>query len=76
MAKERKPFKVGDLVTTDSDGMTGLPTTAKFVVTEIGKSDSQSGWLMLTKPVNEKCECCDRYFSTLPRLDSDWYKKA
>jgi len=75
MAK-KKPFKVGDLVKTDFDGMVGLPTTATFVVIDIWKSDSQSGWLVLTKPVVEKCDCCDRRFPTLPTLDCDWYTKA
>jgi len=74
--KDKKPFKVGDQVTTDYDGMVGLPTTTSFVVTGVQKSDSQSGWLVLTKPVREKCECCNREFPTLPQLDSDWYTKA
>jgi len=74
--KSKKPFKIGDLVKTDFDGMEGLPTTATFVVADIFKSDSQSGWVVFTNPVKDKCDCCNRSFPTLPRLDSDWYTKA
>ncbi len=78
-AKNKAPFKVGDLVTTEftqNSNAEGTELVVRKVISVMKDIICGSGW-RVGADAGESCPTCGRYFAVnTGDIDSTWFKKV